>query len=369
MAAERARVQQRRGGLRGPGGRDRGPIRSLEEFFPVFRAHPLLFQTLLSLGFRLAASATGFERLAVGRRWAWRPSTWSTELGRLLYGRRRRPARGPADGADALPRGGHAPGPAGRTDDALRDAHAAPAGPLRRRTGPRCGSTPPVRRMGLTFLVEGDRASSCSGRLRLPGADPGAAACGCATWPSRWAVMAPGDRAVPAQPDARRPGGGRARTISPGSSSGGPTTTGSSTRPTVPEAIGPLRRARGRDGPLAACAGSRRGGRRCSCPGSRCPVVFFQLWPVKGFQYLLPIAPAGRGPCGRGLSGRRVAAARRRPCSPRAIVAAEPAGPRRGTGSQAPAQGDTSSPGPEGFPAGRRRASGSTSTSRRERPS
>jgi hypothetical protein len=58
----------------------------LADFFPVFRAHPLLFQTLLSLGFHLHLP-DGFERVAaavlgvvtVGLVY---------ELGRLLYGRR-----------------------------------------------------------------------------------------------------------------------------------------------------------------------------------------------------------------------------------------------------------------------------------------
>ena len=36
------------------------------------------------------------------------------------------------------------------------------------------------------------------------------------------------------------------------------------------------------------------------------PVAFFQLWPVKGFQYLLPIAPAVAVLAGRALSGRWV---------------------------------------------------------------
>ena len=43
------------------------------------------------------------------------------------------------------------------------------------------------------------------------------------------------------------------------------------------------------------------------------PVAFFQLWPVKGFQYLLPIAPALAVLAGRALSvadGRRGAGAR-----------------------------------------------------------
>jgi Dolichyl-phosphate-mannose-protein mannosyltransferase len=57
----------------------------LEPFFPVFRAHPLLFQTMLSVGFRLGLP-DGFERLtaaAVGAATVY----LVYELGRLLYGR------------------------------------------------------------------------------------------------------------------------------------------------------------------------------------------------------------------------------------------------------------------------------------------
>ena len=57
----------------------------LEQFFPVFRAHPLLFQSALSAGFRLGLPG-GFERLtaaAVGVATV----CLVYELGRLLYGR------------------------------------------------------------------------------------------------------------------------------------------------------------------------------------------------------------------------------------------------------------------------------------------
>ena len=58
----------------------------LEDLFPVFRAHPLLFQTVLSLGWRLDLGV-GFERFAaaaigVGTVYL------VYELGRLLYGSR-----------------------------------------------------------------------------------------------------------------------------------------------------------------------------------------------------------------------------------------------------------------------------------------
>jgi len=57
----------------------------LGELFPVFRAHPLLVQTLLSVGFRLHLPE-GFERLAIA---ALGVATVGVvyELGRLLYGR------------------------------------------------------------------------------------------------------------------------------------------------------------------------------------------------------------------------------------------------------------------------------------------
>jgi Dolichyl-phosphate-mannose-protein mannosyltransferase len=56
----------------------------LKQFFPVFRAHPLLFQTLLSIGFR-ADLPEGFERMTAV---AFGVATVYLvyELGRLLYG-------------------------------------------------------------------------------------------------------------------------------------------------------------------------------------------------------------------------------------------------------------------------------------------
>jgi Dolichyl-phosphate-mannose-protein mannosyltransferase len=58
----------------------------LKELFPVFRAHPLLFQAFLSLGFRIDLGV-GFERVASAV--AGVATVYLTyELGRLLYGRR-----------------------------------------------------------------------------------------------------------------------------------------------------------------------------------------------------------------------------------------------------------------------------------------
>jgi hypothetical protein len=58
----------------------------LDDFFPVFRAHPLLFQTLLSVGFRLHLP-DGFERIAAAL-FGVATVYLAYELGRLLYGRR-----------------------------------------------------------------------------------------------------------------------------------------------------------------------------------------------------------------------------------------------------------------------------------------
>ena len=43
---------------------------------------------------------------------------------------------------------------------------------------------------------------------------------------------------------------------------------------------------------LAAAPPAILAGDAAALAGSSCPASFFELWPVKGFQYLLPIAPA-----------------------------------------------------------------------------
>ena len=58
----------------------------LEPFFPIFRAHPLLFQTVLSVGFRLGLP-DGFERFTAAVVGA-ATVLLVYELGRLLYGRK-----------------------------------------------------------------------------------------------------------------------------------------------------------------------------------------------------------------------------------------------------------------------------------------
>ena len=87
--------------------------------FPVFRAHPLLFQTLLSLVLRVhdtdwtaRAFAAAIGVAAVGVTYL---------LGRRLYGTAGRPDRRAAARGHALPRHRQQAGPARRADDPLRD--------------------------------------------------------------------------------------------------------------------------------------------------------------------------------------------------------------------------------------------------------
>jgi dolichyl-phosphate-mannose-protein mannosyltransferase len=61
-------------------------VTGLEPFFPIFRAHPLLFQTILSFGFRLGFES-GFERLVSGMV-GLLTVLLVFEIGRQLYGRR-----------------------------------------------------------------------------------------------------------------------------------------------------------------------------------------------------------------------------------------------------------------------------------------
>jgi 4-amino-4-deoxy-L-arabinose transferase-like glycosyltransferase len=61
-------------------------VPELEPYFPVFRAHPLLFQTIHSIGYQLGAG-DAFGRLLAGA-FGLATVVLVFELGRLLYGRR-----------------------------------------------------------------------------------------------------------------------------------------------------------------------------------------------------------------------------------------------------------------------------------------
>ena len=138
-----------------------------------------------------------------------------------------------------------------------------------------------------------------------------------------------------------------------------------STSTVVPAAIGLARARRRRRRPRAGCAGGSSWRETLLLCWIAVPVAFFELWPVKGFQYLLPLRAGGRRAGradARARPGRRLAAAWR----PRWLWPSRRArGPvrrcwlSRSTGSAAHRR---SSPARAGCPAAGRRGAGSTRT-------
>lgn len=275
----------------------------LEPFFPVFRAHPLLFQTVLSVGFRLGLP-DGFERLTVAAVGA--ATVWLVyELGRLLYGRNA--------GLLAALLMALMPYHVVVTRQVLLDgpmtlfatltlvllAHFAKSG--RPAWLYAAGAA-----MGLTFLsketsivllgaIYAFLALSPQLRVRLRDLAVSMGLMGLVIAPFPLTLMLAG-----------RTGTGESYL-----------TWQLFRRPnhdwlfyptTVPEAIGPLVL-------LAAGLGLWLLRRESSWRETlllcwvAVPVVFFQLWPVKGFQYLLPVAPAIAVLAARGItrSDRRTA--------------------------------------------------------------
>ncbi len=272
----------------------------LDELFPIFRAHPLLVQTVLSLGFRLDL-AEGFERLASVA--AGVATVYLVyELGRLLYGRRA--------GLIAALLLALMPYHVVVTRQVLLDGPMTLFATL---TLLLAGALRAQRPAGVAVRAPARRWGSRSCRRRP------ASSCSCAIYAFlaltpelrvrlrdlaiSLAVMVARDRAVPAQPRARPGAPARARATSPGSSSGARTTTGSSTRRRAggDRPAGAARRAWSASWLLRTARPP--GGRRCSCRWIAVPVAFFQLWPVKGFQYLLPIAPPLAVLAARALAG------------------------------------------------------------------
>jgi Dolichyl-phosphate-mannose-protein mannosyltransferase len=270
----------------------------LAEFFPVFRAHPLLFQTVLSLGFRLHLGE-GFERFAAA---ALGVATVYLvyELGRLLYGRR----------------------------TGLLAALVVALMPYHVVVSRQVLLDGPMTLFATLTLVLFARFLTTRSRPWLYAAG---AAMGLTVLSKETSVVLLGGvyafLALTPELGVRLRElatalGVMALVIAPFPLSlvlAGRTGTGESyltwqlfRRPnhdwlfypqTVPEAIGPLVL-------LAAVMGLwllRRQGswrERLLVCWIAVPVVFFQLWPVKGFQYLLPAAPAVAVLAGRALSGR-----------------------------------------------------------------
>ena len=270
----------------------------LDKFFPVFRAHPLLFQTVLSLGFRLHL-AEGFERFASA---ALGVATVYLvyELGRLLYGRRA--------GLLAALLMALMPYHVAVTRQLLLDGPMTFFATLTLvlfarflTTGRRGWLYAAGAGMGLTFLSKETSIVLLGGLYAFLALTPELGA--------RLRDLAGGLAVM-------------ALVIAPFPLSlmlGGRAGTGESyltwqlfRRPnhdwlfypqTVPEVIGPLVL-------LAAGMGLWLLRRQASWRERlllcwiAVPVAFFELWPVKGFQYLLPVAPAIAVLAGRALSAR-----------------------------------------------------------------
>jgi Dolichyl-phosphate-mannose-protein mannosyltransferase len=268
----------------------------LSEFFPIFRAHPLLFQTILSLGFQLHLGE-GFARLVVA---AIGVATVLLvyELGRLLYGR---PAGLIAALLMAL-----MPYHVVVTRQVLLDGPMTFFATLTLvllvrfvLTGRTAWLYSTGAAMGLTFLAK-------ETSIVLLGAI--------------YAFLALTPEIAVRLRDLAISAGVMALVIAPFPLSlmlAGRAATGESyltwqlfRRPnhdwlfsptTVPEVLGPFVL-------IAALIGlwllrSEASWRETLLLSwVAVPVVFFQLWPVKGFQYLLPVAPAVAVLAGRALS-------------------------------------------------------------------
>ena len=172
----------------------------LDDLFPIFRAHPLLVQTFLSLGWRLGLH-TGFERLvsvAAGVATVF----LVYELGQAALRAPHRPGRRAAARGDAVPRRRLASGAARRADDDARHAHVAPAGALRPERAGRV-AVRDRRGDGAHLPREGDEHRAAVRDLRVPGAHARAARAAARPRDLDGRDGAR-DRAVPAEPGPQR---------------------------------------------------------------------------------------------------------------------------------------------------------------------
>ena len=269
---------------------------TLTPFFPVFRAHPLLFQTILSFGYRLGGGDLMGRSLSAA--FGLGTIVLVFAIGRLLYGRRAGLlaalliALMPYDVLVT------APGAAGRADDVLLHRQPLPGSPVRDDLAEGV-AVRGRRRHGAHHPHEGDERSDGGFALRI-----------------LRALTRDKDEDARPRPGRGGDGGRRARVSActplrrrrrpaqqvPGLAAPPPPEPRLALYPTnVPLAIGPLVIA-------AALAGLWLLRRQMSWRETLLltwifvPVVFFQLWPVKGFQYLLPAAPAVALLAGRTLA-------------------------------------------------------------------
>jgi hypothetical protein len=272
-------------------------VSALEPFFPIFRAHPLLFQTMLSFGFKLGLS-DGFERLAaavVGLV----NVLLVFEVGRLLYDRR---AGLIAAGIFAL-----------MPYDVVVSRQVLLDGPMTLcatlalyfmvrysmsqralwlyATGAALGLTVLAKETGIVLVgsVYVFLALSPAIKVRLKDLARSTAVMFAVIAPYPLALMLSGESGTGGNfltwQLLRRPNHSFTFYLT-----------------TIPAAVGPLVLA-------AAAFGLWRGRREHSWRETlllswiAAPLAFFGVWPVKGYQYLLPAAPPLALLAARGLAG------------------------------------------------------------------
>ncbi len=260
----------------------------LAPFFPVFRAHPLLFQSVVAVGYELhqgdwfgRAAAIAFGALCV---------LATFELGRLLYGAQGGPDRRRRARPHALPRDRQPSGPARRAAGLLHDADALRADPLRALRTRASGCAAPAPAWG-SRCSQRSRASSSAAPSMPSSRSHRRSACACGTGSPRsrsWSItIAPYPLALALSGQsrtggsflawqlARRPNHSLLFYLTAVPVSVGVAVCGLAALALLARAR--LRRWSWRETLVACWIGV--------------PIAFLELWPVKGFQYLLPLAP------------------------------------------------------------------------------
>ena len=296
LESELNRIQQRRSGLIAGQGAALANDPTLTPFFPVFRAHPLLFQTLLSFGYRLGGGDLMGRSLSAA--FGLGTIVLVFAIGRLLYGRRAGLlaalliALMPYD--VLVSRQVLLDGPMTFFSTASLYLVALYATTSRRAWLYAAGAA-----MGLTILTKETSVLTVGSLFAFFALSPEIRT---RTRDLGLAAVAMGGVAL-AYPLALRFGGGgdRGQNYLVWQLLRRPNHDWTFYPTNVPLAIGPLVIA-------AALAGLWLLRRQMSWRETLLltwifvPVVFFQLWPVKGFQYLLPAAPAVALLAGRTLA-------------------------------------------------------------------